>query len=129
MSIGATLGLWISAAVGGFDNALIALAFLAAVDLVLGVAVAFKRGEYQSSKCYRGLFKKAFIFVMVAVCHAVDVALSVDFMRSAAIFAYAANEAMSILETVDRAGYGSMIPEPIRKALASVKERKENEVR
>lgn len=129
MSIGATIGLAISGAVGGFDKALIALLVLAAVDYVTGYIGAIRRGEYCSSKCYRGLFKKFFIFVMVAVCHAVDIALNISIMREAAIFAYALNEAASIVENVDRMGFGNLIPDPVRKALASVKERKENEVR
>ena len=129
MSIGATLGLWISTAVWGIDKALIALLVLAAVDYATGFVGAVKRGDYCSSKCYRGLFKKFFIFVMVAVCHAVDIALNISIMREAAIFAYALNEAASIVENVDRMGFGNLIPDPVRKALASVKERKENEVK
>lgn len=129
MSIGATLGVWISAALGGIDNALTALIFLVLADFIVGWLGALWKGEYESSKCYRGIFKKIFIFVMVTVCHMVDLALDMGFVRDAAIVAYALNEALSIIETLDRLNMGHLIPEPLRKALASVKERKENETK
>lgn len=127
MSLGATIGAWAGYALGGIDDALIALLALACVDYVTGCIGAVHCGDYCSSKCYRGLFKKFFIFVMVAVCHGVDIVLNINVMREAAIFAYALNEAVSIVENIDRMGFGDAIPAPVRRALSRLKERDEYE--
>ena len=77
---------------------------------------------------FQGIFKKFFIFIMVAICNGVDISLHVDFVRDACIFAYIVNEVGSLIENIARAGYADVIPTPLRNALKLLKEREENKV-
>lgn len=117
MGAGAVIGGWASYVFGGFDAALLWLFGFTLVDFILGIIAAAKHRRWQSKVMYRGIFKKSFIFVMIAICHGVDVALGIDFVRTTCIFAYLANEVGSILENVERMGYGDIIPSVLRNAL------------
>ena len=123
MSIGGFLGAWFSTMVGGFDEGLIWLSVLVGIDYLSGFFAAWKNGEWHSRVSFQGLFKKVFIFVIVIVCNAIDHVTHMDFFRNVAIFAYAVNEAGSILENVDKMGFGSIIPNFLRQGLKVLKER------
>lgn len=118
MGIGAAIGLFISIAVGGMDKMIYALIALMILDYTTGMIAAFKTGQWDSSTGFVGLAKKAVILAVVALCNTVDVAMDTHTLRQMAICAYALNEAGSIIENVDRAGYGEHIPAFIRNALA-----------
>lgn len=125
MTIGGTIGAAFSFAVGGVDDAMRWLLILATVDYVTGTIASFKECSWSSESGFRGLFKKAFMFAVVAICHGVDVTTGQDFLRNIAVFAYAVNEAGSILENVERMGFGHWIP-PFLKAGLKVLTEKEN---
>ena len=123
MAIGATIGTWLSYVFGGFDSAIIWLFGFTLIDYLTGNFAAVKNGKWQSMFAYKGIFKKAFIFVMIAICHGVDVSMGLDFVRTTCIFAYIANEVGSIVENIERMGYGDIIPPILRSALKVAKER------
>lgn len=125
MGIGATVGGWLNWALGGIDAAIVWLFIFTIIDFISGNAAAIKQKKWQSRITYRGIFKKLFIFIMIAICHGVDVSLQVDFVRTACIFAYILNEVGSILENVERLGFGDIIPAPLRNALHMVSEREQ----
>ena len=125
MGIGATIGGWLNWALGGIDAAIVWLFIFTIIDFISGNAAAIKQKKWQSRITYRGIFKKLFIFIMIAICHGVDVSLQVDFVRTACIFAYILNEVGSILENVERLGFGDIIPAPLRNALHMVSEREQ----
>lgn len=118
MAIGAAIGLFISIAVGGMDKMIYALIALMILDYTTGMIAAFKTGQWDSSTGFVGLAKKAVILVVVALCNTVDTAMDTHALRQMAICAYALNEAGSIVENIDRAGWGEHIPAFIRNALA-----------
>ena len=118
MAIGAAIGLFISIAVGGMDKMIYALIALMVLDYTTGMIAAFKTGQWDSSTGFVGLAKKAVILAVVALCNTVDTAMDTHALRQMAICAYALNEAGSIVENVDRAGWGEHIPAFIRNALA-----------
>lgn len=118
MAIGAAIGLFISIAVGGMDKMIYALIALMILDYTTGMIAAFKTGQWDSSTGFIGLAKKAVILVVVALCNTVDTAMDTHALRQMAICAYALNEAGSIVENIDRAGWGEHIPAFIRNALA-----------
>lgn len=128
MGIGATIGGWLNWALGGIDAAIIWLFIFTIIDFLSGNAAAIKQKKWQSRVTYKGIFKKLFIFIMIAICHGVDVSLQVDFVRTACIFAYILNEVGSILENVERLGFGDIIPKPLRNALHMVNEREQNKL-
>lgn len=118
LGIGATIGLGISIAVGGFDEMIYALIALMILDYITGIIAACRIGKWDSSTGFIGLAKKAVILGVVALCNTVDTAMDTHTLRQMAICAYALNEAGSIVENIDRAGWGEHIPAFIRNALA-----------
>ena len=125
MSIGAVIGLVFSVSIGGMDSMIYALIALSIVDYITGMFTAFKTGQWDSSTGFRGILKKFVIFAVVALCNCIDTAMGMHILRQMAICAYALNEAGSIIENVDRAGYGQYIPDIIRNALARLTEKAE----
>ena len=125
MAIGAAIGLFISIAVGGMDKMVYALIALMILDYSTGMIAAFKTGQWDSSTGFVGLAKKAVILAVVALCNTVDMAMDTHALRQMAICAYALNEAGSIVENIDRAGWGEHIPAFIRNALARLQSRQE----
>ncbi len=125
MSIGAVIGLVFSVSIGGMDSMIYALIALSIVDYITGMFTAFKTGQWDSSTGFRGILKKFVIFAVVALCNCIDTAMGMHILRQMAICAYALNEAGSIIENVDRAGYGQYIPDVIRNALARLSEQAE----
>ena len=118
IAIGAAIGLFISIAVGGMDKMIYALIALMILDYATGIIAACRTGQWDSSTGFVGLAKKAVILCVVALCNTVDNAMDTHTLRQMAICAYALNEAGSIIENVDRAGWGEHIPAFIRNALA-----------
>lgn len=125
MSIGAVIGLVFSVSIGGMDSMIYALIALCIVDYITGMFTAFKTGQWDSSTGFRGILKKFVIFAVVALCNCIDTAMGMHILRQMAICAYALNEAGSIIENIDRAGYGQYIPDVIRNALARLTEKSE----
>lgn len=118
LGIGAAIGLGISIAVGGMDKMIYALIALMILDYASGIIAACRSGQWDSSTGFVGLAKKAVILAVVALCNTVDTAMDTHTLRQMAICAYALNEAGSIVENIDRAGWGEHIPAFIRNALA-----------
>lgn len=125
MAVGAAIGLFISIAVGGMDKMIYALIALMILDYTTGMIAAFKTGQWDSSTGFVGLAKKAVILAVVALCNTVDMAMDTHTLRQMAICAYALNEAGSIVENIDRAGWGEHIPAFIRNALARLQSKQE----
>lgn len=123
MAIGAAIGFTLSIAVGGFDEMIYALIALMILDYATGIIAACRTGQWDSSTGFVGLAKKAVILGVVALCNTVDIAMSTHALRQMAICAYALNEFGSIIENIDRAGWGEHIPSFIRNALARLKEK------
>ena len=126
MAIGAAIGLFISIAVGGMDKMIYALIALMILDYTTGMIAACRTGQWDSSTGFVGLAKKAVILGVVALCNTVDTAMNMHTLRQMAICAYALNEAGSIVENIDRAGWGEHIPAFIRNALARLQSTTEN---
>lgn len=119
----------VQAFLGGFDAPIQALAIVCLIDYVSGTAAALKLRKWSSSVGFKGLAKKASIFMVVGFCHWVDVGMSVDILRTGAICAYVINEAGSVLENVDKLGMGYLIPLWLRNRLADIKEREQERSR
>ena len=126
MAIGAVIGLGITIAVGGMDKMIYALIALMILDYATGIIAACRTGQWDSSTGFVGLAKKAVILGVVALCNTVDTAMDTHTLRQMAICAYALNEAGSIVENIDRAGWGEHIPAFIRNALARLQSTTEN---
>ncbi len=123
MLISGALGGWLSFALGGIDLSIKWLFVFVCLDYITGMIAAFKLSEWCSRTGFKGLFKKVFLFFVVALCHGIDQVVHLEILRNAAIMAYGVNEAGSILENLERLGYGSLIPGFLRRGLKTLKDK------
>jgi len=101
---------------GGWSQLLQVLLFFVIVDYISGVIASGIEGKLSSAVGRKGIAKKVFIFVIVAIAHMVDVCLGDgNLFRDAAIFFYLANEMLSIIENAGRVGLP--VPEMLQKAV------------
>lgn len=92
--------------VGGFDTVFKALIICMLIDYFSGILVAAvfkkspktKNGALESNAGLKGLAKKIFILLIVAVAVQVDTVLNSNFIRNAVILGFIANEILSIIE-------------------------------
>ena len=102
------IGATIAEALGGWDNAIIALLVFMAVDYATGLicAIVFRKsnkstsGGLSSAACWRGLVKKCCTLLIVVVGHYADVLLGTNFLRTAIVLAFCVEELISITENM-----------------------------
>ena len=111
------LGGWLGYFVGGLDGLLTALLVFTVLDYLTGVLCAIEDKALSSAVGYKGICRKALIFVLVGVGHVLDtqVAGSGAAIRTAVICFYLSNEGISLLENVARLGLP--VPERLKAAL------------
>jgi toxin secretion/phage lysis holin len=124
MGLFGALGAILEILVGGFDRAVIALFAFTAIDYLTGCAAAARQGKLNSRVGFAGLKRKAAIFLVVAFGCGLDAAMRADVLRNMLIFAYSANEGLSILENVDKLGHGHYIPAFLRGKIEQLKNEK-----
>lgn len=99
---------------GGWTMLLQTLVIFIALDYVFGVLTAAYLGELNSKKGFKGIAKKAMIFMIVAVAHLLDQVIgSGYFIRDAVICFYIANEVISIVESASKTNLP--IPDKLKK--------------
>lgn len=124
LSAGGSIGGIISFLYGGdARQVLLWLVIFVIADYCTGTFAALRLGEWSSSLGAKGLCKKVFVLFLVALCHGLDTMTPNEMisLRDACAFAFCANEFGSIIENVDRAGFGGFIPPTVRKAFALLK--------
>ena len=123
----AALGGAVGAVMGGFDGFLYALIVFVVVDYLTGVMVAVLDKKLSSEVGFHGIFKKVFIFALVAVGHILDsyVIQNGSVIRTAVIFFYLSNEGISILENASVLGLP--VPQKLKDVLEQLKDGKEGE--
>lgn len=121
---------WGAAAIGGVcgalighvDGVLLALLFFMAADYITGLMVGAVQHNLNSEIGFKGLMKKVFILLLVAVGNVLDVYVigSGAVVRSAVIAFYLANEGLSILENAGKLGVP--YPDKLKNVLAQLKD-------
>lgn len=114
----------ISKALGGIDEPITALFYLVIADFITGVIASFHTATWSSDIGRKGILKKIFMFSTVALMYCIDVAMGTSMLRGMAITGFSLIEAMSILENIDRMGYGEYIPDFIRNKLMQIRDSK-----
>lgn len=112
----------IAKALGGWDNAIVALVVFMGIDFVMGLLCALVFGKsdksasggLSSSACWKGLVKKVCTMLIVVVSHYIDVIGNVDFVRNAVVIAFCVAEIISISEIAAIMG---ILPEGVQKIL------------
>lgn len=119
----AALGGWLAKALGGWTPDVWALVAFMVIDYITGLVVAFffhkspktSCGGVSSAAGFRGLIKKMMLLVFVAVGALMDGVLNTDYIRTAVILFFLANEGLSIVE--NGALMGIPYPKFLRTAL------------
>lgn len=84
---------------GGWNVLIQTLLLFVAIDYLTGCIAAGYKGKLSSAIGFKGIAKKVFIFLVVAIAHQVDKMLGdAHLFRDATIFFYLANEVLSIVE-------------------------------
>ena len=115
------IGGFLVTAYGEGSNIIEILIYMMIFDYVTGVmAGAFKK-ELSSEVGFKGLLKKAFILIICAVAHKIDIVMnSGGIIVNATIIFYICNEALSIVENGIKMGLP--IPEKLKAAIKALKE-------
>ena len=126
MALFSAIGAVFSFLVGGVDKFISALLVFVALDYVTGLIAAWKTATLDSKKGFEGIKRKVVMLLIVIMAHWIDAGIfGVSTCRSMVIFAYLGNEGLSIIENLDRMGYGEYIPAFIREKLAQLRTEKE----
>lgn len=127
MAVFSAIGAAFSFLVGGVDNLVSALLIFVFLDYVTGLLAAWKTATLNSKKGFDGIKRKVAMLVVVVLANWIDVGVfGTSTCRSMVIFAYLGNEGLSIVENLDRLGYGEYIPRFIREKLLRLREEKED---
>ena len=119
------------ATIAGWNPHLQTLIIFMAIDYVTGLLVAAvfqksnktKDGALDSRAGFRGLIRKGMILIIVLVAYHLDAVIGSNIIMNCCIFAFIANETISIIENAGLMGIP--IPSIITKAIEILKERSE----
>lgn len=119
---------------GGIDTLLVVTGIVMGFDYVTGVIVAVvfhnspktATGGANSMVGFRGICKKLVMCGMIGIANLLDMALGVDFIRAGVMYAFLANETISIIENAGCMGI--TIPAVLRRAIDILAEKEDNNV-
>ena len=102
-------------------------------DLITGVWAGVKTTGFSSKALYAGMFKKGIAFAIIILAHGLDVSFwyvlkNLPVFQSVVLCAYCCGEFGSIVENIERAGYGDALPPTLRKLFLSLEDRLANAV-
>lgn len=125
MVVGGAVGVFVNWVVGDHYDLFIWMLVFIIADYVTGLVSAGIRHELSSSIGFKGLVNKSVIVLICFLFHGIDQLTRQDWIGSFVIAAFCINELISILENVERAGLGAILPASIRNILFIVKEQHE----
>lgn len=90
---------------GEVDVALISLIIIMILDYITGVISAFYKKELSSKIGFKGILKKFFYLIVIALCVRIDILLGeTGVIRTFIIYYFVANDGLSILENAGEIG-------------------------
>lgn len=98
-------------------------------DYLTGMIAAARTGTLSSKIGLIGVVRKLVILLIAIGFHGIDQIFAEPWIGAWAIGALSLNELISILENVEKAGFGSIIPQRIRDMLELVKEEHQNKIK
>ncbi|TCL60408.1 toxin secretion/phage lysis holin [Kineothrix alysoides] len=127
------LGGMITNLFGGWTDDLTTLLIFMGVDFAMGLLIAAvwnnseksETGALSSVSAWKGLCRKGVSLLVVLVAHRLDVTLGVNYIKTAVIIAFIANEAISIVENLGVMGVP--LPTAVIKAIDILKNRVEGD--
>lgn len=135
MSAAGAVGSAIARAFGGWGEDMKTLLIFMAIDFLLGLLIAAvwkksgksETGSLNSMSAWKGLVKKGVTLLVVLVAHRLDILIGADYIRTAVIIAFCANELLSIIENLGIMGIP--MPEMIKKAVEVLQNKAKSEVK
>lgn len=111
---------------GGWDNFLEFYLFIVAVDFITGTIKAMYLKEFNSTDIYRGIIKKTFSLIVIAISVKLDTFFNIDVpLRNATITFFSYHESISVIENIE---YFIPIPPKVKEYFEQMrKESEENE--
>lgn len=108
------------------------LAFVVA-DIITGMWAAIATGTWSSRRLSTGMIKKGIAFAVIILAHGLDVSFwyilhDMPIFQSVTLCAYVCGEFGSIIENIERAGYGDALPPALRRIFLSLEARLERAV-
>lgn len=102
-------------------------------DIITGVWAGVKTTGFSSKVLHAGMLKKGIAFAIIILAHGLDVSFwyvlkDLPVFQSVVLCAYCCGEFGSIVENIERAGYGDALPPTLRKLFLSLEERLANAV-
>ena len=129
LTAGGAMGAALSFAFGDVGPLLVWLLIFVVGDFTSGLAKAWVLSAYSSKKLFVGVAKKLSIFALVALAHGLDTIfepmIHIQIFQSITICAYAVGEFGSIIENLERAGLGDVVPAVLRRLVKTLDERVE----
>ena len=121
----AGIGGWLGYFLDGCDGLLYALLAFLVVDYITGVMCAISDHTLSSEVGFKGICRKALIFLLVGIANILDVQVigTGSVLRTAVIFFYISNEGVSLLENAGHLGLP--IPEKMKDVLQQLHDRSE----
>lgn len=125
----AAAGSFVANQLGGWDTALAVLLCVMGLDYITGILLAAvwhkspktEGGGVSSEISYKGIIRKVLMLALVWMGALIDRALSTDYVRTAVIMFFIANDALSVIENT--ALMGVPYPKFIKTMLEAVKEK------
>ncbi|MCY7485826.1 holin family protein [Paenibacillus alvei] len=117
------IGSIITYAFGGWNELLIFLLIAIGIDYGTGITAAIKEGNLNSEVGWWGLMKKILMVVAVFFAHRADIALELNVLMNGALYAFIANESISIIENYGRLGLP--LPKQFKDMIAVLKNRED----
>ena len=114
---------------GGASKPLLLVVWICGLRLPERDRSAARTGTWSSRVGLKGLIRK-FIILLVAIgFHGVDQIFNEPWIGAWAIGALSLNELISILENVEKAGFGQIIPQRVRDMLETVQTEHEKRIK
>jgi len=118
----AVIGAIVSFMFGGWSALLSLFFFVLILDYVSGLGAAIISGQGLSSAIgYRGLVKKFFMVLIIALSHQIDRVMGTDMIMYGSLYFFIANELISIVENYGRMGLP--LPQRLKGIIKVLKER------
>ncbi|MBE5965432.1 MAG: phage holin family protein [Lachnospiraceae bacterium] len=127
------VGSFVANLFGGWTSDLETLMIMMGIDFAMGLLIAAiwkkseksKTGALSSWSAWKGLCRKGVSLLFVLIAHRLDLALGVNYIRTAVIIGFIINELISITENAGIMGVP--IPGVITKAIDMLKQRSEGD--
>lgn len=121
------VGSFIANLFGGWSEDMVTLIVFMTVDFIMGLVVAgiFNKsnkstsGALESKAGWKGLCRKCVTLLFVLIAHRLDVSLGTDYIRTATVVGFIANETISIVENTGLMGVP--LPGVLTKAIEILK--------